>query len=384
VDINKLEQLLSQPEGFKLDFKEKLQLNTESEKKEFIKDVCAIANTNGGRGYIVFGVKDKSKEIVGVDLEPFNEERIQQIICNRCDPPVPIRVDVINYKQKNVAVITIFKSDQRPHQVRQTGTFYIRRGSTTDIARRHEIANMLQENGLASSEQIICRKVPLRELDDSLLKKHILGNGAIPEENQLILLEGLGIIGRESERSTYHPTMGGLLLFGKCPQDYLPHTGIKIEYNGQGYAITGNILEMLDRSEELIASFFKDSSYPVQSIYDAICNAVVHRDYWDMTREIVVTIDSHKIEISNPGSIWIGGSIKKLMQDQNPPRRNPWLYQRLLLIDQKERFLKYGLGMKRIKKPFINVGRVKIFNFPNKNLFKIVLPGESYFSTPQK
>lgn len=379
MDINKLQQLISQPEGFKLDFKEKLQLNTESDKKEFVKDVCAIANSSGGRGYIVFGVKDKSKEIIGVDLEPFNEERIQQIICNRCDPPVPIRVDVVKYKQKTIAIVTIFKSEQRPHQVRQTGTFYIRRGSTTDIARRHEIANMLQENGLTSSEQIICRKVPISELNDTLLNKYVLGSGALIKENRDILLEGLGIIGRESERSTYHPTMGGLLLFGKCPQNYLPHTGIKIEYNGQGHSIKGNILEMLDNSEELITSFFKGSFYPVQSICDALSNAVVHRDYWDMSREIVVMIDSRQIEISNPGSIWIGGSIKKLMQDQNPPRRNPWLYQRLLLIDEKERFLKYGLGMKRIKKPFNNIGRVKIFNFPNKNLFKIVLPGESYF-----
>lgn len=381
MDVDKLEKLLKQPEGFKLDFKECFYLDTESDKKEFVKDVSAIANSNGGRGYIIFGVKDKTKEIVGVQLKPFNEERIQQIICNRCDPPVPIKVDNIKYKGKDIAVITIFKSNQRPHQVRQTGTFYIRRGSTTDVARRHEIANMLQENGLASSEQVICRKVPVSELNEELLKTYIMGSGTLFEDNKEVFLEGLGIIGRNSQRSDYHPTMGGLLLFGINPQEYLPHTGIRIEYSGKVIPVRGNLLKMLDTSEKIISNYFKDYSYPVQSIFDAIANAVVHRDYWDMSREIVITIDENQVSISNPGAVWYKGSIKKILQDQNPSRRNPWLYQRLLLMDKKKRFLKYGLGIKRIKKPFSNIGHVKVYNFINKNLFRIVLPGSKYFPT---
>mgnify|MGYP000144148797 FL=1 len=379
MDIEKLEKLLKQPEGFKLDFKECLRLDTDSDKKEFVKDVCAIANSSGGRGHIVFGVKDKSREVVGVDLEPFDEERIQQIICNRCDPPVPIKVDIIDYYGKNVAVITIYKSNQRPHQVRQTGTFYIRRGSTTDVARRHEIANMLQENGLTSSEQTLCRKVPISELDEEMLKQYILGKDNIFEVNKDLYLEGLGIIGRDSNKSEYHPTMGGLLLFGKNPQNYLPHTGIRIDYDGRVIPVRGNILEMLDKAEAIISDIFKDYDYPVQSVFDALSNAVVHRDYWDMSREITVKIEEDQVSISNPGAIWYRGSIKKIMQDQNPPRRNPWLYQRLLLMDKKERFLNYGLGINRIKKPFANVGQVRVYSFLNTNLFKIVLPGRKKF-----
>ena len=37
MDIEKLEKLLKQPEGFKLDFKEFLQLETESDKKNLLK-----------------------------------------------------------------------------------------------------------------------------------------------------------------------------------------------------------------------------------------------------------------------------------------------------------------------------------------------------------
>ena len=42
-------------------FKALLSLKTESEKKELAKNVAAIANSKGGRGYIIFGIEDGTK-----------------------------------------------------------------------------------------------------------------------------------------------------------------------------------------------------------------------------------------------------------------------------------------------------------------------------------
>ena len=52
MDNKKLLSLIKKDEGTKLDFKLKLDLTTENGKKELTKDVCAIANSSGGRGYI--------------------------------------------------------------------------------------------------------------------------------------------------------------------------------------------------------------------------------------------------------------------------------------------------------------------------------------------
>ena len=95
MDADRIKQFLRREEGPKLDFKQILRLNTESEKKEITKDVIAIANSRGGRGYILYGVEDKTKRIIGVDPGRFGEEQIQQIIYNRSDPPVPVRVDFV-------------------------------------------------------------------------------------------------------------------------------------------------------------------------------------------------------------------------------------------------------------------------------------------------
>lgn len=66
MDADRIKQFLRREEGPKLDFKQILRLNTESEKKEITKDVIAVANSRGGRGYILYGVEDKTKRIINM------------------------------------------------------------------------------------------------------------------------------------------------------------------------------------------------------------------------------------------------------------------------------------------------------------------------------
>jgi predicted HTH transcriptional regulator len=104
----KLKTLIKKEEGSKLDFKLKVDIFTESGRKELAKDVCAIANSRGGRGYLIIGIEDKTKKIIGIEDNIYNEEKIQQIISSRCDPPIPISLDYINLQNKTIGVITIY------------------------------------------------------------------------------------------------------------------------------------------------------------------------------------------------------------------------------------------------------------------------------------
>ena len=54
----------------------------------------------------------------------------------------------------------------------QNGAFYIRRGSTTDTARRNEIANLFQEYGLMTYETVLLKNVSMDELDFDLIKQY--------------------------------------------------------------------------------------------------------------------------------------------------------------------------------------------------------------------
>ncbi len=367
MNIQKLKHLLRQEESPKLDFKEMFHISTESEKKELAKDVIAMANSRGGRGYIIFGIKDKTKKVMGVNAEEMNEEKIQQIIYNRCNPPVPIRIDKLQYQKKDVVVLTIYKSEQKPHQMIQNGAFYIRRGSTTDVARKEEIASMFQQHGLFSYERVILSHVPLEQLDNEFLREYL------PYDN--LLLEGIGIIGKDIDSEEYRPTIGGLLLFGHNPYLFLPQVYIQLSYNNHIKLFTGNILRMLDEVESFIKELCADDHYPLEALFEAIVNAVTHRDYLDVSRGIMITIHPKNIEVINPGVIVSGNKVYSAHKENMPKRRNPWLYQRLLTIDKKGRFLKYGLGIKRIKESYKNIGQVKFVNIGSENVFKVILPG---------
>ena len=83
MDEHKLLSLLKGEEGPKLDFKERIDIATESGKKELSKDIIAMANSQGGRGYLIIGVQDKTKKILGIESKKYSEETIQQIISLR-------------------------------------------------------------------------------------------------------------------------------------------------------------------------------------------------------------------------------------------------------------------------------------------------------------
>ncbi|QZY57217.1 RNA-binding domain-containing protein [Crassaminicella profunda] len=389
MNFQKLKILIKQKEGMKLDFKESLHLNTHTEKKEFAKDVMAIANSIGGRGYLIIGVKDKEKKIKGIDPEDFQEERLQQIISHRCDPPVNIRVECIKYNEKYVGVITIFKSPQRPHQMRQTGAFYIRRGSTTDIARRDEIAGMFQEAGLINNELIPLYNLDVSVLNKGLISQYLKKMGIFSNEKMMMgIWNNLGIVHFDSERNRYCPTIGGFLLFCNTPGRYLPYVSVKIitfqKDRKRIHVIEGNMLKMLNECGAFISEYLKSTDYPKEAIFECIANAVVHRDYMDILREIVVIIGDHKVEISNPGTLPKGSNIHTIMRENNPSRRNNWLYHRLLFIDDQNQFLRTGIGLQKISKMFENVGNVKFLNIEKRNLFKVVMPGLKKFSRKDK
>ena len=186
----------------------------------------------------------------------------------------------------------------------------------------------------------------------------------------------MGFITYNNDSKEYNPTSGGMLIFGKNPQRFLPSTGIRVEFNGKTTLFDGNIPTMLDNIEKFISEKSLLKNYPINAIYEALYNAVVHRDYWDTTRETVVIIRHKSIEITNPGAIWNTDGIINMENDIYPPRRNSWLYQRLLITDKKNRFLNSPIGIRTLNDSFDKYGlKVKYINLVKKNLFKVVLPG---------
>ncbi len=377
MDSKKLLSLIKREEGTKLDFKLKLELFCETGKKELTKDICAIANSSGGRGYIIVGVEDKTKNIIGIqENDMFKEEQIQQIITTRCEPPIPIEVDFVEIKNKKIGVISIYDGEQKPYQVRDNGAFYIRRGSTTDVMRKQELIVLFEENLSLTIETCPLIKSSIDILNMELVNKYFSKKGIeINEENKRFLLLSAGIAFEHKEGAPLKCTYGGLLVFSDKNYIYIPNNMIKIinkleKTNGELHIIQGNLLSMIDSAEEKIKDILP-KNYPMQAIIEAIKNAVLYREYFDLNKIIEIIIDRNKIIISSPGE-FIDENVKG--QRTNYNKRNIWLYEKLISLDEKRRFLNSGRGFTIIKNSFKGKGRVKFINSRAEHSFKVILP----------
>lgn len=380
MDRKKLLKLISKDEGPKLDFKQQLELDTESSRKELAKDVCAIANSKGGRGYVIFGVEDKTKKIIGIDRNRFpNEEQLQQVISSRTEPPIPVSLDTLEIEDKTIAVLTIYDGDQKPYQVRENGAFYIRRGSTTDTMRKQELVSAFHENLNLNIETCPILKSDMRCLNLGLIEQYFSSKGVeVNDENRTFLMESASIITKEKEGSKYYVTLGGLLVFCDINNVYIPHNMIRIVNRvnkslNDIIIIQGQLLQMLDKCERMLQEILPHN-YPSYAVFEGVKNAVLYRDYTIFYKEIEVIVDYNSISVISPGDL-IKGENRVHKERSNYFKRNMWIYEKLITLDGKKRFIRSGRGFSRMKKAFKNYGKVIFINSNEYNYFKVIYPG---------
>lgn len=328
MDKRRFANLLKKAEGTKLDFKQYIEIDTDSGRKELAKDICAIANSRGGRGYLVIGIEDKTKKVLGIgDLE-LNEEKIQQIISSRIEPPVPISLEFLEFDKKKVAIINIYDGPQKPYQMRDNGAFYIRRGSTNDTMRKQEIISALQESLSLNIELCPVPHSDISCIEKSIVDKYFISQGIqTDDENRIELMENASIIYMDKDSGKYMVTLGGLLIFSRMNNVYIPHNMVRITNRinkdlDETIIIQGDLLSMLDKSEDILNNMLP-KLYPTEALNEGIRNAVLYRDYTVFYKEIEVIIDHNSIAVISPGT---------LVKDRNGSfinsiKRNMWVYE---------------------------------------------------------
>ncbi|MGH4050714.1 MAG: AlbA family DNA-binding domain-containing protein [Clostridium sp.] len=380
MDAKKISILLRRDEGTKLDYKLRIDILMESGKKELAKDVCAIANSRGGRGYIIIGVEDKTKRIVGIDAFEFKEEQIQQIISSRCEPPIPVSIDFVIHQRKNLAIITIYDGGQKPYQLRENGAFYIRRGSTTDTMRKEELISCLQDNFSLNIETMPIMNSNINSLNFDIINKFYLNKGIlVNDDNRLDFLDNAGITFIERDYNKRVVTLGGLLVFSSINSIYLPHNMIKIinKVNNnfdEVIIVQGSLLEMIDSVEGFLENIVPHN-YPITAVNEAVKNAILYRDYTIFYKEIDIVVSYNSVSVVSPGCTLLSNEIS----NHNNLKRNMWIYDKLITLDDRKRFTKSGNGFVRIKKPFVKYGKVLFVDSKVDNTFKVIFPGIKNF-----
>jgi len=151
LDLN--ERLRYEGEGDALDFKSAQYAfagATDDQKSELLKDLVAFANSwRRTDAYILLGfreVKGSRAEVVGIHTH-IDDAHLQQFVNSKLHRPLRFAYSALNIEGKDVAVIHIpvqerpFYSTSKFGKV-EANAVYVRRGSSTAVAKPDEIARM--------------------------------------------------------------------------------------------------------------------------------------------------------------------------------------------------------------------------------------------------
>lgn len=160
MDLDKILQGESQDVEFK-----ELIGNFDHDKKEFAKDVSAMANSTESKGLIIIGVSKKGVPI-GIAKDSGIIERLQQIASTRCNPAVKFTSEWTKYQDKDLLLLHIPKSNFI-HHIIDNRSVYVRRDTIIDKAGPDEIYDMKIQR---SSDRSLSSNKEIPSLHDSYEK----------------------------------------------------------------------------------------------------------------------------------------------------------------------------------------------------------------------
>ncbi len=347
-----IENFLRRNEGKTLEFKE----NTDN-LKSILKSIVAFANTSGGN--IIIGIKDKSKDIVGVSDPLKDEEKLANAISDSISPLIIPDIEICSYRNKQLIITRV------PHVA---GPYYLNKYSLEDgVFIRFGSTNRKADAEILHSLKLLATNTTFDELpsikgdiNENYLKTVFEKVKKKPTSKQCHML---GIYTDHFGKKM--PTIGGILLFSNEHTFIYPDSIIRCAYFQS--KTKEKIIDFIDIDSPLpsaineIITFIEKNTrkeavignvrrvnipeYPPEAIRELVINALVHTDYSLKGSHIQIAIFSDRIEITNPGGLPYGQTMKKALSGYSRLRNHVIgrVFRELHLIEQ------WGSGLRRIR-----------------------------------
>lgn len=318
-----IEELIKKNESKTLEFKENL-----SSINGIIKTIVAFSNTAGGT--IVVGIKDKTKDIVGISDVLMQEERLANAINDSIEPLLMPDIEIHTFRNKELIIINVAHG-AGPFYIKSLGIengTYIRFGSTNRIADKETLQTLKNYSENIYFDEIIVLNTSSQDLDWPIIKKLFLN---IDKKISITNGLNLGILANHNNNEV--ATNGGLILFGKERLKKFPDAIIRcVRFLGTDrdeildQATFDNylpiafdeVLKFITRHTNLSSDLkglrrINTPQYPLRAIREIVMNAIVHADYAIKGVTINIVIFDDRIEITNPGALPFGITLEKAL-----------------------------------------------------------------------
>ena len=282
-------------------------------------ELAAFANTDGG--VVLCGVTN-SGNVQGMSREQMDAlERLLVEVCTDMIIP-PIRPIVLRRETEEGASFLLVEVPQGHTQHDSPGGSYHRVGSSKRRMTSDERLRLAQQRGQARFLWFDKQPVPgtgFGSLDESLWKSLLSTVGAADPESAL---EKMGLLTND-ENGTTRATVAGVLLCCHSPEEWLPNACIAATYyRGNDRAseqidaqtITGPLNRQITEAvafavRNMRVGAYKNPArtdlpqYSEAALFEAIVNAVIHRDYSIRGSRIRLSMFTDRVEINSPGGL---------------------------------------------------------------------------------
>ena len=308
---------------------------------KYMKTVVAFANGKGGR--IIFGIDDKTREVVGIPEDKvFREiDAITNAISDSCEPTIIPDVYLQNINDKPVIVAEIRTGRRKPYYIKAEGLengVYIRVSGTTRPADRDMSRELYYECDARSFDSIIRRDIEVTDEDIKSLCEQMkevaiancksnLQRSAVKDVTKNVLLSW-GIL-KKDENEKIYPTnayiyltgQGGLRSMIQCAVFKGTTRAVFLDrrnYEGPLWKQVEEAVQFVLRNIRMgcrLEGVYRQDIYelPPDSIRELIVNAVMNCSYIQNSN-IQVAIYDDRLEITSPGGLLPGVTIELMKE----------------------------------------------------------------------
>jgi predicted HTH transcriptional regulator len=307
-------------------------------------EIAAFANSSGG--VLVLGVDEQTRHPHGMTVPELTvlEHWLQGVCNDRIKPPPLCRIEKWELPDASGSPAPILKVDiPRSLFVHESpnGHFHrvgsSKRKMTTDYLIR--LGQQRSQTRLIRYDEQPVVRAPLEALDPAL---YLRFKTARTRDEGQDFLRKLGLLAMDDE-GVEHPSVAGILVACREPREWMPNAFIQaVAYRGSSPASTaGNLPYQLDARDlsgpldeqvreacRFVARNMKVAAvkdlgrkdipqYDLTAVFEAMVNAVAHRDYAIYGSKVRLKMFADRLEIYSPGAIANTMTVESLLYRQS-------------------------------------------------------------------
>ena len=294
------------------------------ERGRFADELASMANGSGGT--VVLGVDDETLDVLGIPLDRLDavETWVREICNDSIEPPLDAAIRKIELRDSSGDLVPIIRIDiPRSLFVHRSPNGYFRRiGSSKRDMPPELLARLFQERSqsrvIRFDESIVPRTEPA-DLDDRLITR-FLPRRESPAHEYLPKLR----ITAEDEDGVPGVTVAGVLLCTREPSRWMPHAQIQavsyagarsdVNYQIDAREFVGPLDSQVVESLHFVKRNMRVSAtkevarlvqpqFSVRAVFEALVNAVAHRDYSMAGARIRLHLFRNRLELYVPGNL---------------------------------------------------------------------------------